>query len=133
MLRIWILACALVPLLPGVGPTQEKKAEHSIKISVELKGQLEQGFGALEGDSGYRWALAKTGWSRLSVRVGEKTWELLVPNDKATSERVAKLIGKDVAITGQLEPAPLGTIESDLAGLKGYIIRVATLKAVDAK
>jgi hypothetical protein len=143
MFPIRLLVVASVALLPGVSAAQEgkpggKKPEQYVKLSAELKGRLEQPL--LGGDSVWRAGFAAKGGGRirLAVRVGEEIWELQLPDDQTTPQQAAKLVGQEVVIHGQLEPAPPGWSfppfnETQAGPLKGYVIRVTSLKAADGK
>lgn len=127
-----------VALLAGVLPGPEKKPDHYVKLSAELRGKLEQHL--IPGGDQY-WRLgfqAKGGGSlRMSVMVGQEMWELQLPDDGKFPARASELVGKEVVVLGTLEPAPPGwslPIFPTTAGPhKGYVIRVTSLKAAGAK
>jgi uroporphyrinogen-III decarboxylase len=138
MFPIRLLTVAVVALAVGASAAQEKKPKQYVKLSAELKGQLEQQLIA-GGDQYWRLGFtAKGGGSlRMAVRVGKETWELSLPDDEVMPAQAAKLVGQEVVVQGTLEPAPTGwslPIFPTRAGPhEGYIIRVTSLKAAEAK
>lgn len=147
MFPIKLLAVAGIALLAGPAVGQEKKPEQSAKLSAELRGTLRlrepELFLGIGGDSWERTGFmaqfkAKGGGSlRMAVEVGTEVWELSLPDDGTGPALAAKLVGKEVVVSGVVEPAPAGWSPAHFptrAGpLKGYVVRVASLKAADGK
>src|SRR5262245_6878016 len=138
MYPLRLFAVAAVALLVGQTAGQEKKSEQYVKVSAELKGQLEQQLIA-GGDQYWRLGFAAKGGGslRMAVRVGNEMWELSLPDDGKFPARAAELVGKEVVVHGMLDAAPPGwslpIFPTQAGPHAGHVIRVTSLKVADTK